>query len=325
MLEFDNFTECYIALAKEIAENHEFSVSPRGMEVKEKLAVSFKIKDPRNRIPMVPIRKFSVPYFVGETIWYLTGENSTDWISKYSSFWRGISDDGVTANSAYGARIFNRYHKIAGGNLIQWDHVKGILKKDPDSRRAVIHIKDPWDSVDSKLDVPCTLSLQFFIRDEKLHMVANMRSSDLVFGLSYDVPAFTIMQELMALELGVELGEYIHVSNSLHVYERHYDMIEKIILPENVEKAMSRLNSIGTMDKIQVPPDTVALHYYEKMIQSSDSPEEISSTISDASAVMDNFWVDMLKIIAFHRCKTLDMLSDAESFRESVSYAGYRK
>ena len=323
MREFESFTECYLALADELINDSEFDVSPRGMRVKEKLVVSFKIKNPRDRLPLIPARKFSVPYFVGEMIWYLTGENSTDWISKYSSFWRGISDDGQTANSAYGARIFNRYHKIAGGNLIQWDHVKSTLKKDPDSRRAVIHIKDPWDSVDSKLDVPCTLTLQFFIRDNKLHLVVNMRSSDLVFGLSYDVPAFTIMQELMALELGVELGEYIHVSNSLHVYERHFEMLEKMVTASGVSKAMSRLEEKGPMPQIVDLPDTTALHFYEKKIQDCDDAATMRKIIADAGNSMGDFWTDMLKIVAFHRCKTIDLLDDAKDIRAQVSYVGY--
>ena len=74
--------------------------------------------------------------------------------------------------------------------------------------------------------VEAAIALQFFIRDDKLQLVANMRSSDLVLGISYDVPAFTFLQELMARELGIEVGTYIHVSNSLHVYEKHFDLIK---------------------------------------------------------------------------------------------------
>ena len=325
MLEFDNFTECYLALADELVNNAEFDVSPRGLRVKEKLAVAFKIKNPRNRIPFVPSRKFSTPYLVGELIWYLTGENSTEWISKYSSFWRGISDDGTTANSAYGARIFNRYHKIAGGNIIQWDYIKRVLQKDPDSRRAVVHIKDPWDSVDAELDVPCTLTLQFFIRDKKLYLIVNMRSSDLVFGLSYDIPAFTLMQELMALELGVEVGEYIHVSNSLHVYERHFGMLEKMILPAEKQKALDVLADRGAMPSIQEFPDTTALHYYEKKIQECEDASSMKQILEGAIDNMDDFWVDMLRIVAFHRCKTIDLLDDAKLMRDLVTYKGYQK
>jgi hypothetical protein len=55
-----------------------------------------------------------------------------------------------------------------------------------------------------------------------------MRSSDIILGLAYDVPAFTIMQEVMANELGVELGEYVHTSNSLHCYQRDFEMLNEI-------------------------------------------------------------------------------------------------
>ena len=55
-----------------------------------------------------------------------------------------------------------------------------------------------------------------------------MRSSDIILGLAYDVPAFTTIQEILANELGVELGEYVHTSNSLHCYERDFEMLDAI-------------------------------------------------------------------------------------------------
>jgi hypothetical protein len=51
-----------------------------------------------------------------------------------------------------------------------------------------------------------------------------MRSNDLVLGACYDVPAFTLMQEVMANDLGVKVGCYYHFANSMHVYSRHYGM-----------------------------------------------------------------------------------------------------
>ena len=116
-------------------------------------------------------------------------------IEPSSSTQDKISDDGLTANSAYGARIFKKNKIIANETLNQWEYVKNELMNDPDSRRAVVHIRVPQDSATAKLDVPCTLTLQFFIRDKKLHMIVNMRSSDIIFGLTYDVPAFTLFQE----------------------------------------------------------------------------------------------------------------------------------
>jgi thymidylate synthase len=46
-----------------------------------------------------------------------------------------------------------------------------------------------------------------------------MRSNDVFLGLPYDVFNFTMLQELMAVELGIELGSYIHFAASLHLYE----------------------------------------------------------------------------------------------------------
>jgi thymidylate synthase len=233
MKSYDNFTEAYIDLCRMIRDESDFEVSPRNLKIKEKLGVQFRIRNPRDRLPYVEARNFSLSYFVAELIWYMSGSNSTDWISRYAPFWKTISDDGKTANSAYGARMFKPHPGIANGKIIQWDYVRDELKRDPDSRRAVIHIRTPDDSIHAIKDVPCTLALQFFIRESKLHLHVNMRSSDIILGIAYDVPAFTTMQEVLANELGIGLGEYVHTSNSLHCYERDFQMLDAIANSNN--------------------------------------------------------------------------------------------
>lgn len=228
MRTYDNFTEAYVDLCRTLRDKSDFESAPRGMKIKEKLGVQFRIRDPRNRLPYVAARNFSVSYFVAESLWYMSGNNSTEWISRYAPFWKDISDDGSSANSAYGARIFKRHPRIADGAYVQWEYVKEELKRDPDSRRAVIHIRTPDDSIYATKDVPCTLSLQFFIRNGDLHLHVSMRSSDIILGIAYDVPAFTLIQEVLANELGTGLGEYVHTSNSLHCYERDFETLSAI-------------------------------------------------------------------------------------------------
>ncbi len=266
MLKYNNFTEAYIDLAKLLRDDHEWLCSPRGQLIKESLGVQFRIENARDRLPFVEARKFSMSYLVAETLWYMSGNSKTEWIARYAPFWRGITDDGVNANSAYGSRIFQRHPRIASGNIIQWDYVKEELAKDPDSRRAVIHIRTPSDSIIESKDVPCTLSLQFFIRGGKLHLHVSMRSSDIILGLAYDVPAFTMMQEIMANELGVELGEYVHTSNSLHCYQRDFEMLDGIaesqrniscpmrIMPQvfPIEAMMKMEDAVSNADEAQI-------------------------------------------------------------------------
>ena len=326
MLEFNNFTEAYLGLAREVFYHPDFTVSPRGLEVKEKLGMCFKINNPRARIPFVSGRKFSISYMIAELLWYLSGNNSTEWISYYSSFWKKISDDGNTANSAYGARIFKPNSVIANFRFSQWDYVKEELQNDADSRRAVIHIRVPDDSIDAKLDVPCTLALQFFIRDHKLHMVTHMRSSDLILGLAYDVPAFTFFQELLAYELGVELGTYIHFSNSLHIYRKHYEMVENFLQTDEVENAKLLAISRGSMKKMLSVPPLKELLLFEKATRGSMGHSEIMGFLDEFTTVENddlNYWMDWGKILVYDRLKKLGFTQEAIEIRNSTSYVGY--
>ena len=113
MKAYHNFTEAYVDIIRDVYTSPEFTSSPRGMKVKEILGYQFKILNPRNRIPYVKGRDFSIHYMVAELLWYLSGNDSTNWIANYSTFWSKISDDGETANSAYGARIFKSHDRIA--------------------------------------------------------------------------------------------------------------------------------------------------------------------------------------------------------------------
>lgn len=171
------------------------------------------IKDPTQNILKSDIRKLPMRYAVGELLWYLSGSNKLSAIKRYSKAWENLSDDGETVNSAYGYRIANQF------DFNQWEYVKGLIKKDPNTRQAVIHIKDASDKPTK--DTPCTVSLQFLLRDGKLHLTTYMRSNDIWLGFPYDVFSFTCLQILMANELDVDIGEYTHIAGSLHLYTRN--------------------------------------------------------------------------------------------------------
>jgi len=199
-------------------------ISPRQLKCKEVINRQFTITDPRSRLISINTRKMSPFYAIGELLWYLSGSNELDFISYYSSFWKKCSDDNETLNSAYGHRIFGHHPDIL---FNQFDHVVKLLSKDPYSRQAIIHFKLP-SSVKTKDEV-CTLSMQFLIRDEKLHAITNMRSNDVMWGTTYDIYFFTILQEMLALKLKVNLGYYYHTAGSLHLYKKDYKVAENLL------------------------------------------------------------------------------------------------
>lgn len=334
---FESFTQAYYALIADTYAGYEYETAPRGMKIRENLFTSFAITNPRDRLLFIPERKFSLHYVMAEILWYLSGNNETAWISNYSSFWKDISDDGKTANSAYGARIYKQHPYQQGSILVphpteahyvqqkdipqgwtQWQYVKDELTRDPDSRRAVIHIRQPQDSYLAHKDVPCTLSLQFFIRGKKLHLVVQMRSNDVILGTALDVPAFTFMQELMALELGVELGTYYHTSNSMHVYERHYDMCKKIL------SANTKLSSI-VMPSIKEMPPIDDLMKFERLARNITLPQELIALSSEAGLYNDAMWTDWAHILLAHRAKKLDNVALEKWFNESLTLKCFKE
>jgi thymidylate synthase len=78
-------------------------------------------------------------------------------------------------------------------------------------------------------DFMCTYSNAFMIRDGKLISHYLMRSNDAVFGYNNDVAWAKHVQQLLASELEVEVGDLIWTATNFHVYERHFKFIEKLI------------------------------------------------------------------------------------------------
>ena len=211
----NDLDKIYLSVCKDLLH------APKVGNTRELNNVKLVLNDITNNV--VSVRGISPSYLFGEMLWYFTGRNETAFISQFSKFWEKISDDGKTANSAYGFLM-----KYAFG-FDQIEKVIEILKKDPESRRAKININTPRENVDSTLDEPCTMFLQFMIRHEELHCTAVMRSNDIWFGFPYDVAFFTELQKYIADELGVGYGKYTHFVCSLHMYDKDSEKIAEIV------------------------------------------------------------------------------------------------
>ena len=201
------------------------SIEPRGLKTLELSNFNIELKYPERSICTLPNRKLSKKYLHAELNWYKSGELHIAKIRRFSSMWDKLADDYGYVNSNYGywAKIHTN-----DDNISQWEWCKKELTKDRNSRRAVIN----YNQVDHKYwdvkDFPCTMFQQFYIRNEKLYSTVCMRSNDLIYGFCYDVPYFTLLQRELAQKLGCKVGSYRHFATSMHVYERHFEMITKI-------------------------------------------------------------------------------------------------
>lgn len=191
---------------------------PRGMKTYEIMDAHLVIKDPRDRLIFDPARKMNIAFAAAELFQILAGEDDARFLGHFAKNILDFSENGKIGG-AYGPRLFSQIPVVIDK-----------LSKDMDTRQAVATIYRSADLDAKSHMVPCTVSLQFLIRYGQLHLITNMRSNDVVWGLTYDVFVFTMLQEMVALSLGVPLGEYHHNDGSLHFYaDRDKGMAAKLV------------------------------------------------------------------------------------------------
>lgn len=182
----------------------------RGSNVKESISdrVVVDMNEPYVRHPG---RKISDAFRYAEAYWILSGSNRVSGIEPYAPSIAHFSDNGAVFQGAYGPKITE-----------QLMYIGECLDTDPHSRQAVINI---WrENPRASKDVPCTLSLQFLVRENELHVIANMRSSDIWLGLPYDIFNFTCVANYVRLvwhQPRLQLGTLTVNMGSSHLYERN--------------------------------------------------------------------------------------------------------
>lgn len=178
-----------------------------------------RLTNPRGRLGR-SVDRSRIYSAIGELTWYLSGSNELAHIAHYITAYREFSEDNETLAGAYGPRIFDRARGRKDGLFDdEWHRVIKLLKTRRGSRNAVIQLYSNEDGRKAGKDIPCTCTLHFAIRRNRLELHVHMRSNDAFLGLPHDIFAFTMMQEIAARELGVELGRYHHSVASLHLYD----------------------------------------------------------------------------------------------------------
>ena len=231
-----NFSETFKELITRIDQDGELS-QPRDMKVKEVILADFPI-NPIEPIAEFTARPFNWKYFAGELAWYLHRDRSIDYINDYSKFWSKLTNPGTNEiNSNYGSLVITDE---------QFGWVIESLKKDINSRQAIMFFNQPKFQFEGNKDFVCTMYANFFVRNNRLHMKVQMRSNDIFFGLTFDAPFFSFLMQSVYLILkdeypNLELGQYFHFADNLHFYERHFELADAIRKDELISYAKLEL------------------------------------------------------------------------------------
>lgn len=145
-------------------------------------------------------------------------------------------DEKKEINSNYGWCVFSEE------NGSQYDNCLEVLKKDKTTRNAIIMYNRPSIYKDYKRDgmhdMICTFMSHFFIRNNRLYMIHNMRSNDIRYGficsdLAWNCFVYQNMYEdLKSTYPDLEVGTIIWTSDSMHLYSRHFEDLKNFVKSE---------------------------------------------------------------------------------------------
>lgn len=214
-----------LRLLKELKRQYDAKqfVEVRGLKTVEILNATAMFNTLDDGIITLPNFSTSKDYVAAELEWYESASTKADFISNFATLWSNISDGRNFVNSNYGYLIYSPQ------NCYQFDNVLKELKHDPQSRRAVMVYCPNHIHFTGGNDFVCTMYVSYTVRDNQLHAFVSMRSSDLRFGIvGADLAWQIYVLKQLAKELNVKPGFVHWHAVSLHLYERHFSILENL-------------------------------------------------------------------------------------------------
>lgn len=274
----------------------------------------FDISNPRERLVTCFGRPVNVAFALAEVLWILQGRRDVEMLKFYNSAIDQWSDDGLSFNAPYGYRLREAH------GFDQINDVIRTLRADPGSRQAILNVWHPWSDrgwvsqdppqyaegfegdPEAEMQIPhvtadraCNAFCTMKIRDGKLNWMQVVRSNDLIWGVPYNFMQWTHVQEYIARKVGVEVGNYVHVADSLHVYDFNK--------PKNV-KLFDLYEALNDgHEKMQVENMEVVFRLEEEIRTSDLDDNVLYDHILDQrhEDQIGMYWVSVLMILLAHR------------------------
>lgn len=182
--------------------------------------------------PLLPVRvgrKINLKLAAVETLDMIAGTCHADLVRRAAPEYGDVLVNPADLDyGAYGPRLTDQLQRCVT-----------TLRVDPTTRQAVATV---WrsDDLTHDGDRPCTIFMQFLIREGELQLHVTMRSNDVWLGTPYDIFAFTQIQRTVAYALDVPAGPYVHHATSLHLYARNLDQAENLSYTTSNSQSLAR-------------------------------------------------------------------------------------
>lgn len=224
----------------------------RGSPTREIRPVFLELSDPRQRWVASRTPALNPAAVLSEVVWILNGRNDSRFVNFWNNKLREYAGDGDTYHGAYGFRLRRAF------GLDQLGGAADALLANPESRQVCLSIWKPDLDLPAAFgqpqspDIPCNVTSLLKVRDGRLEWTQVMRSNDFWLGLPFNIVQFTMLQEIMAGWIGVDVGSYHHLSDSLHIYPRDEQPLKEMTPLEILPQSTDSLSTVGRRDSFRL-------------------------------------------------------------------------
>jgi len=213
----------YLELIKNVIDNGTHKPSRTGIDTISYFGAFYKV-DLQNGFPLLTTKKMHWNSLLREVLWYLSGENHIRNLRQFTKIWDAWADEDGNLETAYGYywRHFPSAQKNKNGEweVREVDQIKYVIdeiKRNPNSRRLVVSAWEPGNATTSKLP-PCHYSFVFNVNSGKLNCHLTQRSGDLALGIPFNLAAYSLLTQVIAQQVDLEIGEFAHTIVDAHIY-----------------------------------------------------------------------------------------------------------
>ncbi len=191
--------------------------------------------------PLMTLRRVYYRSAIDEVLWiYQKKSNNVRELTTH--IWDAWADENGSIGKAYGYQMSVK-HKFLEGEMDQVDKVLHDLKNDPASRRIMLNMYNYADLNEMAL-APCAYSFTLNVSGGRLNAILNQRSQDMLAANNWNVCQYAALLIMFAKSSGLEAGELVHVIADAHIYDRHVDIIKRLIEKEPFPAPEMRVEDI---------------------------------------------------------------------------------
>ncbi len=180
----------------------------------------------KEEFPIMTLRRTYWKSAIDELLW-IWQKKSNRIADLGSHVWDEWAGEDGTIGKAYGYQLGLK-HQYPEGEFDQVDRVIYDLKHNPASRRIMTNLYNFQDLHEMNL-YPCAYSMTFNVTGNTLNAILNQRSQDMLTANNWNVCQYAALVHMMAQVSGLEAGELVHVIADCHIYDRHVDLVKRML------------------------------------------------------------------------------------------------